>query len=309
MIVWEQDGKRAYRFENGDERVFSVEYCGMFEPVQFESVEQRAEGIKLLAKVEQDVQNSSSSRGAPQARGLAWSEQVAIFRRLFPTGFAGEQWQDQYRGREGQRRLKRHRTAAMVDAQARLGVDAFTNALESGQFSPLFDAAADVLAQTDLVTTKQLEPLRTAQGTRGVVSAFRDWLHNPLDASGQTFDTFLRELSRHSRGSCTWPLMTAMPALLDPEHHVCIHPRFGAQAKILSRTARPPKAPSGRGYVQFVQMVEDARDRLRADGLQPVDLMDVREFIALTLKPSSSHVLTDVRADAVAAESLAPLTH
>lgn len=306
VIVWEHEGKRAYRFEDGEERVFATEYCDMFEPVAFTSMEQRAEGIKLLAQVQQDrSQAVKKAGGAPAPREPSWEEQIQVFRRLFPGGFQGPRWQREHRGTGTERRLKRHRSVVLADAQEALSREACDRALADGSFQSLFQSAHDILERTDLVTAKQLEPLRSTMMSRALAVAFRDFLHEP-DPQGVHFDAFLRSWSRQSQGSCTWPLMSALRALVHPDRDICIHPsRFNAQAKQASARHKPQKAPSGLGYNAFVAMANELRTSLQEHGLEPADLMDVYDFVLLTLRPSSTKLLTELRAESIAREVIA----
>lgn len=47
-----------------------------------------------------------------------------------------------------------------------------------------------------------------------------------------------------------------------------------------------PKNPDGRAYLQYVELMRRLVDAIRAEGLAPADLIDVHDFIYVTLRPA-----------------------
>ncbi|MBL4685460.1 MAG: hypothetical protein JKY37_12770 [Nannocystaceae bacterium] len=145
-----------------------------------------------------------------------------------------------------------------------------------------------MLSNTDLVTKKQLEPLHSARRSSALALALRNYLYEP-DADGAQFDEFLRRLGRSSSGRYSWPLMTALRALVRPETHICIKPSvFTRQAGLLSPSLTNKSRPTGSTYNRWLAMAQALRTQLTGLGVEPADMLDVYDFVWQTMRPAAA---------------------
>jgi hypothetical protein len=86
----------------------------------------------------------------------------------------------------------------------------------------------------------------------------------------------------------TWQLATAVPALVHPNEHFCVAPNvLTYQARWLAPTLKLSKTPGGQLYVRLLAMASMLIDELNGMGIEPRDLLDVHDFVALTLRPAA----------------------
>jgi len=303
-MLWERDGKRGYHFEDGSERTFKSEYCGMFKP-EMAAPETKA---KLMAALEELAPKTPTRKSAvpKKMRDVpSVEEQVAVFRLQFPEGFEGGAWKKKHRGAGVTRRIKRHRDAAIAHAAEALSKENLDALLAAGDFAEVIERASAVLAKTDLVTKKQLEPLSGAKPSSALAMALRNYLHEE-DTSGARFDEFARRLGRNSSGRCTWPLLTALRAVVNPDTDICIKPSvFGHQALAIDPTLSTKPRLNGANYNRWVALARELRALMAGAGLEPTDMLDVYDFVWLTLRPSAADLYEEARAAAQAAETAA----
>lgn len=299
--TWEREGKCGYVFEDGSERVFKIEYCGMFEPSEAHvDVAQRlwAATKAASAEAEKKMDPLLARRKKAKAEMPTFEEQVVMFYKVFPDGFADAAYRKKHRGGTG-RRVSRHRDPAIAEAKTLLAKEALDELLAAGRHDDVLSRAVEILGKTDFVTKRQLAPLREAKVTPVLAQALRDALHEP-DPQGKYFDELLRTLGRASKGRIGWPLVTALRALVNPDDDVCVRPTvFLRQAVTLSPTLAKKTTPRGMIYNRWLAMVEELRARLAGSGLDAHDNHDVYEFIWLTLRPAAKKLLDEVRAEAV----------
>jgi len=301
LMLWEREGKRGYTFEDGAERTFKLEYCGLFA----RSAAPADVAAKLRLAVESAVQKTATLTGvAPKKRVdvPTLGEQVAVFHHQFADGMAGAAWQKSHRGAAGGRRLKRHRNAAVTEAQTLMARAELDELLAAGRYEVVLDRAHSVLTKSDLVTKSQLRPLDSARRSAALAIALRNYLYE-ADADGAHFDEFLRLLGRSSEGRISWPLMTALRALVNPDTDVCVKPSvFMAQARLVSPSLSNKSRPTGTMYNRWVAMAQDLRAQLAGSGVECADLLDVYDFVWLTLRPAARVLLLEVR-DAAALDA------
>lgn len=288
LLAWEQDGKRGYRFEDGEVRVFKEGYYDLLEEVDAPA----DQSSPLLAEL--DRQQRRADKAAGNEPAITFEEQLGVFLEQFPEGFGSKEWLEKHRG-QGGRRLKRHRDSAIAQAQKDLSAEAIDAALASGDLASVQKAALDVVENTDLVTKSQLDPLKRATPTEDFIRTLRNLLYGENEI-GVRFDAFCRELATNSGRPPSWPLVTAVPSLVQPKDFICIRPSvFKTQADASSVTVRGTKTPSSRSYGGFLEMAADLRDQLTAAGHPPRDYLDLYDFIWVTLRPSSQEILEKVR--------------
>ena len=292
VVVWERDGKRGYRFEGGRERTFKEGYYHFFEPVA--AVDDAAERL-LASLIPEPTADPAAARRARRAAVPTLSELVEVFHEEYPGGFGDPLWVSRVRGEGVSRRAKRHRQAAIAAAAERLGKDVLDGLLAAGDASEVVRRALAVLEATDLVTKAQLRPLRTAAPTMDLARALRDLVHEP-DVDGSHFDRLVRLLGRAPEGKPSWPLLTALRALVDPKGDVFVRSSvFRSMAEVITPSLSRRVRPHGGYYNRCVAMARDLRDQLAAMGEPARDLLDVHDFIWTVCRPAAAKVLARVR--------------
>lgn len=297
ILAWERDDRRGYQFEDGKLRIIKQGYYSLLQEVN-EQVDGAGE---LIAQLRRRAGAAAETRSlAPESTTpTQLDEQLVIFRALHTRGFQDEEWLSKIRGREVERRLKRHRDAAIREARTLLSREELDGLLAAQRFDEVFDRMKKVLNNTDLVSSAQLEHLRvmSSQQTEGIALALRALLHGEGHDHAQRFDAFVRALSTVAHGKPSWPLATALPALVHPGQHICVRPSsFTAQARTLAPALRLGKRPSGQHYAHLLQMAQEMAVFVQRAGLTPDDLMDIYDFMWATLRPAARKLLT---ADAI----------
>lgn len=309
-VMWEREGKRGYRFEDGNERVFKEGYYHLFESAPALG----AAAESLLASIHRDRMADAAggrSSSALPVRGPELEELVAVFHEEYADGFADAKWASKHRGEGVKRRAKRHRDVALREAAELLGREVLDARIEAGDHEEVIRRLVTVLGATDLVTKKQLEVLHRAAPTAVLARALRDLMHEP-DLEGVRFDAVLKLLARSPGGNPSWSLMTAIRAVVDPQNDACIRPSvFFDAVRVVSPSQARKVSPQGGQYNRLAAIARDLRERLRALGEMPRDMLDIYDFIWATCRPAAAPVLARVRqraaeaAEAKAAEAKA----
>lgn len=289
VIAWERDGKRGYLFESGMLRVLAEEFYKLMKPVEQSDEADRATLERLVAQIDTSSASLAVSRAsnAPALR-FSLSDQTMLFKGEYPEGFVGA-WQKKLRGEGAKRRLKRHRNAAAVQAQADLSLPFLEECLASENASTAWLKVAEVLNATDLVPAAQCEALKSAaeRAKPESVSALAAVLYGEDDLSGR-FDTYVAALQTILRKPPNWELATAVLALVHPTEHVCVRKTsFQTQADWLLPELKGGKRVSAVAYGGFSHLAKVVCEQLEQQNLAPLDYMDVHDFIKLTTSPSA----------------------
>jgi len=307
IMAWERDGKRGYQFEDGELRVFKDGYYHLLEEmedvVDAISIIARLAAKRESARKKEDAKSrgSRSGRSSVNVEDLPTiGEQMLVFRSLFPQGFDDPAWIKEHRGGDG-RALKRHRAPAVSRARDSLAQESLDALLEAGQTHSVIERACEVLDKTDLVTKSQVDPLRETGRDSRLAQAVVDFLYGETDVETR-FAMLCRALATATRKPPSWQLATALGSLVHPTDHVCIRPSvFAAQARTMAPRVRASKSPTSAAYVGYIKMARKIDAELRNDGLEPADLLDVHDFIWVTLRPAAREVLERIRAEAAVA--------
>jgi hypothetical protein len=293
LLAWERDGKRAFRFEDGEVRIFKEGYYGLLEEVDRPA----DRTTEIVAKIDREHGVSSRRRAGTKEpeQEITFDEQLEVFLAEFPGGFESAAWVEQHRGGGAGRRLKRHRDSAIDDARRQLGADALRELIDASDFAAVRQRAIDVLEATDLVTRAQIKPLSDSAGDQRIADALFELLHGERDIE-ERFDKFCHAVAQSSRKMPSWPLITALVGLIDPQEHLCIRPSvFATQAKWMAPSLQLGKQPKGSIYTRFVEMAKTILENLRGAGQKPRDLLDVYDFVWFTLRPAAMETLEHVR--------------
>jgi len=304
-IVWERDGKRGYRFEDGRERTFKEGYYQLFESVGLDDMKAR----ELLADIERDAlaaQALASGSRFPTERAATIEELVAVFRESYPDAFADAKWTKRVRGEGSRRRAKRHRDVALRDASRLLDAAVLDQALASRDPAGVLRPIIEVMSATDLMTAKQLEALRGAEPRMDLAQALRDLLHEP-DPEGTRFNRAFQMLVRAGVTRPSWSLLSGLRMLVDPKRGICIRSSvFFKMMRTLSPRPARKVSPEGGQYNRLAAMARDLHDRLREAGEVPRDMLDVYDFVWETCRPSAAARLAELRLEAKSAAEPAP---
>jgi hypothetical protein len=107
-------------------------------------------------------------------------------------------------------------------------------------------------------------------------------------------EEYLDFLTEVFAGRPSWRLATALPALMYPNHHVCVRrSAFTRQAGAISPMARYSKRASVRSYKNFRRVAQVVKKRLEKKGHEPRDFLDIYDFIWDTLRDSALDHLGD----------------
>lgn len=290
ILAWEQPTKRGYQFQDGVLRIIDQGYYDLLREVNHppEGATALVADLRSRAKL---VVNRRPQVTRAKDPGLSFAEQVQIFRIKFPQGFADEKWKSSIRGAGASRRLKRHRQPAIDQLGGEINEEVLQQALDNGRSAEVVDTVVTLISRTNLVNAKELSALRelSAEQHARYVAALRELLFGeaPLE---RRFDGFAA--AQGKRG--TWQQVTAPVALVQPESKVCVQPTmFRRQAQVLEPSLSVSAGPVGRIYVRLAAMVRRIGGLLEEASLPPADLMDVFDFMSITLLPSARKLLED----------------
>ncbi len=286
VIAWERDGKRGYLFESGMLRVLAEPFYRLMSPLEPTNEVELATLNRLLAQV--DSNGSMVPTRVSQAPSLrfAMAEQLKYFATEFDEGF-GKPWQKKQRGAGAKRRLKRHRNAAIEEAQTELSAEFLLASIEHPTDAWL--KVTDILAATDLVPSAQVEALKAGipRATEQGVQALHDVLYGEGDLSAR-FDAYVNALQTLLGKAPNWELCTATLALVCPKEHVCVRrTSFQTQADWLLPEFKADKRVNAVTYGGFSHLAKMVCEQLEQNELPPQDYLDVHDFIKLTTSPSA----------------------
>ena len=290
VLTWERDGKRAFQFEDGELRVFAEAFYKLLQEVETPP-EQAA---RLMAKLGRQG-GLGKGDGKSEERLLTAAEQVQVFLEQFPDGFEGAEWKSEHRGEGASRRLKRHRDGAADSAREQLSKEALDELIAAGDHGEVLKRMIDVVHGSDLVTRAQAEPVATATASPELSAGLRDLLYGSGDFEAR-FDEYCRLLLEAGRKQISWPLASAVQALVQPEAHVAVRPTvLSKQAQWAYPRLRYSTKPEGKVYTRILTMARTVRDALAKAGQPPKDMLDVYDFMLVTLRPAAVKILDEVR--------------
>jgi hypothetical protein len=286
IIAWERKHSRGYLFENGELRILARDFYPMMREVDLPQDEVHA----LYAYLRQELKAVGDGR-APEVgarprkkASLSFDEQLVVFRHAFPGGFNDEKWEQAQRGTGIKKRVAAHRDAAIADAGELLAAKVLRDSIAQQRFRQVSTDAVGVLQRTDLVPSAELGDLSNgdAERQRGLACAVTELLHGQAGFA-QRFDHFLVTFQNTFGRTASWPLATALSALLSPSEHVCVRPStFREQAKWMAPTLSLPNAPSAASYQRALAMTKVIYRKLIEHAEKPRDLMDVHDFMRVT---------------------------
>jgi hypothetical protein len=282
VLSGEKDGKRRYLFENGEERALASGFYELMRRVERPTPEQQLTYARL--------QGVLAARGgdAVPGKSAAWtlSTQLSRFRLSYADGLSDQTWTSEMRGAGGKRGTG-HRQAILQKAEEALSKGALDAALEGGRYLAVWEALAGVLSGTDLVPAAQLKRTPVAgEPQRNLAIRLRELLHGE-GGFEQRFDRWVGALNLAFGEPPRWELATAPAGVFHAREHLCVEPTtFRKQLKACGGRTAPGLAPTSTGYASFLSVARLLANQLASHGEVPRDLLDVRDFVVVSLKPA-----------------------
>ncbi|TVR51672.1 MAG: hypothetical protein EA421_15055 [Gemmatimonadales bacterium] len=286
LLAWERNGRRAYQFEDGNLRKFQEGYYDLLDPV--EEVDDSVSAVRANLQAAVRARRDGSEQKVQQAV-CTFEQQVALFTKLYPKGFADPQWKADKRGSVSGSALKRHREPSLVAMKEALDPSRAGGHIEEGSHEELTESILDVLAGTDLVPLSHVKNLRRLdeEESREYAEAAFHLAHGE-GSFDERFRAYLAVLARLLGGRPSWRVATALPALLFPREEVAVRrSAFVRQAGSIAPTGNYSRKARATSYRNFRRMARKVRDRLEGAGHEPADLLDVHDFIWTTLRKSA----------------------
>lgn len=291
MVIRKLDDRVHMQFQDGRKRTFVNRFYHLIEAVDrpLDATMGIVSGLRSMFEgMEDDLLMTNERRKDP----VSLDEQILYFRELFEDGFQSQAYAESHRGDGRKRPLKRHRDAAVKKAAEVLPKKAF-----SGDPSDVHAAASKVLNLTDLVPAKERKAFAAIEPEHheAVATTLRALLYGESKLTNR-FDAWVRALERALGEAPSWQLATALPALIAPDEHPAV--RIGIyerQAKWMAPGLRTSDRPMGLLYTRLDAMMTAMRERMVEKGLSPRDLLDVRDFMWLTLKPAGRKRIMEIR--------------
>jgi hypothetical protein len=297
ILAGAANGKRRYLFEDGEERTLADGYYQMMRRVAQPDVEQLAVHGRLRGTLAAREGRSSD----PKAPGGSFPEQLARLHKIYRDGLSDPQWSSAIRGENEQQRATRHRQPVLDEARELLSRKAFDSQLGKQHHAPtMWEQLIAILRRTDLVPGAQLEsnPL-SPELMRALNVALGSLLHG-TGAYEPRFDRYLAALTAAFGQTPEWELATAPSAIVHPKEHVCVEPTsFRKQLKLNGYKRSVMLPPSSAAYKTFLNGARFVANKLAEHHELSRDMLDVRDFIVLTVRPPS-------KARAVRAKAKAP---
>jgi hypothetical protein len=301
VLVREEGGKRAYVFEDGEERTMASGYHQLMRRVEQPSVAQRAfyERQRTMLARREKANNSSSP-----SDGRSFLDQLETLHEAYPAGLLDPKWVADVRGEGAVTRAPKHRVALIEEAKERLSPAALDPLIKSQSFAQVWEAVLSVLSHTDLVPAAQLKKPKGMKddAVRGLALAVKELLHGraPIE---QRFDGFLAAFATAYGEAARWELATAVAAVYSPGEYVCVHPAaFKQQVKVMGGRGSAPARATSANYTRFLSVAKLVASKLTEQNQAPRDMLDVYDFIRATaVSAAKARVPAKGRAKAPAA--------
>ena len=286
VLVREEGGKRAYVFEDGEERTMASGYHQLMRRVEQPNVDQRAFYEKQRAVLARREKASASSSPSD---GRSFLDQLEKLHETFPAGILDAKWAAEMRGEGVADRAPRHRNPLVAEAKERLTPQALEPLFKSQSYAQVWDTVLNVLSHTDLVPAAQLKKPKGMKedGMKALALAVRELLHGTAPHD-QRFDGFLTAFLPVYGEAARWELATAVAAVYSPNENACVHPAaFKQQVKVMGGRGSAPARATSAAYTRFLSVARLVANKLKEQNQEPRDLLDVYDFIRLTSGPAT----------------------
>ena len=284
-VLSEGPFRRRLQFEDGQLRTFKRDYYHFLEVVRDPDPESKANLDSLVDAARADMGAKSGRRRSRPALNPseALSAQIAAFQELYPAGFQDPKWKAEVRGVGASRGKKSFRDPVAEKRPALLAKDNLQSGISERGASAVFDDLLKLLRSTDLAVIKtDVKPLEKVSDA-GRAEIFNALLAAQDASTTAAYDDLVTVLDRNGV-KATWTLASALLSLSDPHE---VGPVRSAtmrkQGKRLSHSQSLPNRPSGSGHDAAQAILQAVRTKLRDADLHPVDMLDVADFIAVTI--------------------------
>lgn len=285
VLAWETGGKRGYLFEDGEERTMANGFHDLMRKVEQPSPDQKAISVRLQRML---AARARSQSVIPGANGPTFADQLASFHEIYPDGLKDEKWVKDVRGEGAEQRLLQHRSVLLQEAQAELSAAALDALMASQQYEELWDLVIAVFGRTDLVPSAQLKKPKSPnyERQRDLAAAVRELLYGKAPYV-QRFDRYLAALGAYLGEPARWEIATALSAIVHPSEHVTIQPSvFRLQLKAAGSKEPAAARPTSGAYKRLLAVTRIIAKKLADQQDAPRDLLDVYDFIRVTMKPA-----------------------
>ncbi len=283
VLAWETSGKRGYLFEDGQERALANGFYNLMRKVEKPSPDQKAASIRL-----QRLLVARANAQAARANGPNFANQLATFHEIYPGGLSDPNWVLDVRGEGAAQRAPAHRSPVVQEAQEQLCASVLDSLIASQQYEQMWELIVSVLGRTELVPSAQLRKSKTADHVRlrDLAVAVRDLLYGSQPYPPR-FDRYVAALAAYSGEPTRWEMATALSAVVHPAEHMCVHPAdFRLQLRVAGSQETIAARPNSAGYKRLLAVARVIARKLTDQNELPRDLLDIHDFIRVTLKPA-----------------------
>lgn len=289
IVVRKLDDRAIVQFQDGRLRKFKEGYYHMLESVDrpYDVTMELVDALRSM------LPDEDQKKREKRRRPIEIDEQVEYFGEKYDGGFVAEDYTTTHRGDGRKRPLKRHRDGLVAKAAEKL-----TRKALSGDLEVAWKGMVSVLKMSDLVAAKERKVFAgiDEDDRQDVVDAVRVLLYGKALLT-QRFDACVSVMERAMGQTPSWPLMTFYPGVVHAKEEVVVAPDlYQRQARWMAPGLRCSDRPMGLLYERMRAMVQGVREALLKREFEPRDMLDVRDFMWLTLKPAARTRILEMRA-------------
>ena len=275
VLSGEQDGKRRYLFEDGEERILGAGGIELMDKVEVPDRDQQATCARLMTLL---AKREGRAESAESPGVSAVIKQLARLHEKYPGGFFGKTW----RSDEKISSSRQSRNAGAPKRKAALALKNLEKLERAQRYDEIWDQVVALLDESGLASG-QLKAASGAEPQRLIAEKTRELLHGTGSYEAR-FDRFVAAYETVFHEAPSWQIATALPALMSPVDHVYVEPAlFRKQLKALSRYSAFAARPNAAAYIRCLGMAQALANMLAARGEIPRDLLDVHDFVRVTV--------------------------
>ncbi|MEM9695906.1 MAG: hypothetical protein AAGA56_25405 [Myxococcota bacterium] len=284
-LIDSAEGRLTFQFEDGKLRKLSSRFRSML----LEAVVPGYAGEELRQHLTQ-MSGVSVAQKALEEEGksiFTLDEQVALFLEDYEDGFVDPAFVKKFR--KGKRRLKGHLALAAAHAQELLGPDALGPLLRTKDVAEIERRLHDVLEATSLLNKSQRKPLQNLVG-QDILRLGEALLEIGQSSEGASPDAMGAIISVFTvdKRPPSWPLVTVLPALLRPDVELFVRESvFSFQMRWLAPQHGLGRFADAVEYMRLRRLALRMIKELEMRDVPPTDLLDVQQFVFLTLRPAA----------------------
>ncbi len=280
VLSGENDGKRRYLFEGGEERTMGQGALDLMHKVEQPDRHQRATYARLVALLAKRKTHTVPS--ATRAAQSPVAKQLANFHAKYSGGLHAAAWQ----GESQNLPARQKRAASAKRMREQLSATALDKLAAAQRLDAIWNQGLALLSDSELGAELPDAPA-TSNQQRTLGAAVHELLHGS-DGYERRFDQFIASYESAFGKPPSWQTATVLPALMFPTSHVYVEPNtFRKQLKALSQLSALAARPNGVTYARCLNMARTLANQLAAHGEVPRDLLDVYDFMRSTVATST----------------------